>query len=268
MAIELVDIGVNLAHDSFHSDRAEVIERARSVGVTRLIVTGTSVPASRDALSLARNHKGALFATAGIHPHHASEYEVGSLEALKELAADDCVVAIGECGLDFFRDFSPRDAQRAAFRDQLALAAECRLPVFLHQREAHEELARIVSEYRDSLVGGVSHCFTGDLNQLRAYIDLDLHIGITGWVCDERRGAELRAAVPHIPLERLLLETDAPYLLPRDIDPKPRSRRNEPSFLPHILDRVSELMALDREVVAAASTRNADALFGLSLIRR
>lgn len=261
--LELVDIGANLTHESFAADRAEIVRRAASVGVTRLIVTGTSVLASTEALELAKAYEGVLFATAGIHPHHASELDDNSIEALRTLAESPRVVAIGECGLDFYRNFSARAAQFEAFEAQLGLAAECGKPAFLHQRDAHEEFIGLLRKYRSDLVGGVAHCFTGDLKQLEDCLELDLYVGVTGWVCDERRGTELREAVPAIPLTRLLLETDAPYLLPRDIDPKPRDRRNEPSFLPHVLRRVSELLELPAETVAAASTANAARLFGL-----
>lgn len=258
----LIDIGVNLTHDSFDADRDEVIERAASAGVTRMIVTGTSVTASARAAELASSRPG-LYATAGIHPHHAAELDAHSIDALRSLAEQPRVVAIGECGLDFFRNFSPPDAQERAFEAQLALAAELELPVFLHQRDAHERFTAIVAAHREALVGGVAHCFTGGPAELEAYLDLGLYIGVTGWVCDERRGAELREAVPRIPLDRLLLETDAPYLLPRDLEPKPRNRRNEPAFLPHVLMRVAEGLGASPEDVARASTANAEKLFRL-----
>lgn len=263
MGLDLVDIGVNLTHDSFDADRDTVIERARNAGVTRMIVTGTSVPSSERAIRLCQEHPGFLRSTAGIHPHHATDYDDTRREALRKMTSHDCVVAIGECGLDFFRDFSPRDAQREAFTGQLDLAAECQLPVFLHQRDAHGEFLSVLETYRDRLIGGVAHCFTGGKEQLEAYLELGLYIGVTGWVCDERRGEALRAALPYIPAERLLLETDAPYLLPRDLEPRPRNRRNEPGYLPHVLRRVSEIMELDPEAVAEATTRNARKLFGL-----
>jgi TatD DNase family protein len=260
---ELTDIGVNLGHDSFDRDRAEVIARAERAGVARMIVTGTSVTASARAAEIAA-YDARLFATAGIHPHHASELDAHSVEALRGLLRQPRTVAVGECGLDYFRDFSPRDAQRRAFEAQLALAAECALPVFLHQRDAHADFVTHVGAIRHELVGGVAHCFTGGPDELAAYLDLDLYIGVTGWVCDERRGAALRAALPRLPLDRLLLETDAPYLLPRDLVDKPRNRRNEPSFLPHVLERVATIVQRPAGAVAAAAAANTERLFRLS----
>jgi TatD DNase family protein len=259
----LIDIGANLTHDSFDADRAAVLARAAAAGVDRLVVTGTSVTSSVKAAELCAAHPGALFATAGIHPHHASEFDGHAAAALRDLLANPALVAVGECGLDFFRDFSPRADQRHAFAAQLELAAEIGKPVFLHQRDAHAEFLSILAPRRSRLVGGVAHCFTGGPEELVAYLDLDLYIGVTGWVCDERRGGQLRDALPRIPLERLLIETDAPYLLPRDLVPQPRNRRNEPAFLAHILERVAAGLGQPVETVAAATTRNAERLFGL-----
>jgi TatD DNase family protein len=259
----LIDIGANLTHDSFDADRADVLERAAAAGVDRLVVTGTSVTSSVQAAELCAAHPGRLFATAGIHPHHAAEFDGHAAAALRELLGNPAMVAVGECGLDFFRDFSPRADQRHAFTAQLELAADVGKPVFLHQRDAHAEFVSILAPRRARLVGGVAHCFTGGPDELAAYLDLDLYIGVTGWVCDERRGGQLRDALPRIPLDRLLIETDAPYLLPRDLAPQPRNRRNEPAFLPHILRRVALGLDESVEVVAAATTANAERLFGL-----
>ncbi len=260
--MELIDIGVNLTHDSFDADRQEVIDRAAAVGVTRMIVTGTSATASAQSAELAAAHAG-LYATAGVHPHHASELDRHTVDMLRELARQPRVVAIGECGLDFYRNFSPPDAQERAFVAQLELAADCGLPVFLHQRDAHQQFTSILREHRKPLIGGVAHCFTGGPDELAAYLEFDLYIGVTGWLCDDRRGAALREAVPLIPLDRLLLETDAPYLLPRDLDGKPRNRRNEPAFLPHVLATVAAIRGLTAEAVARAATENTERLFRL-----
>jgi len=222
-----------------------------------------SVEASRAAAALAAAWPGRLFATAGIHPHHAREFHGATSQALEALAADPAVVAIGECGLDYFRDYSPRDAQREAFAAQLELAVQQQLPVFLHQREAHDDFLAVLRDYWPHTRGGVAHCFTAGPQEMREYLDLGLYIGITGWICDERRGQSLRDAVAGLSLDRVLLETDAPYLVPRDLPEAPRGRRNEPAFLPHILATVADYMGQSTQTVAAAATRNTEQLFGL-----
>ena len=265
-ALTLIDIGINLGHDSYDVDRDAVIERAEAVGVAQMMVTGASVEGSRKALELARARPGRLFATAGIHPHHATELTSEALSELEELARQPEVVAAGECGLDYFRDFSPRPVQQKAFHQQLELAARVGKPVFLHQRDAHEDFLAILKEHRQSLNGGVTHCFTGSAPEMRAYLELGFAIGITGWICDERRGAHLLPLMREIPAERLLLETDGPYLLPRDLRPKPASRRNEPSFLPHIAAVVARARGESVEELARTSTRATRALFDLPSI--
>jgi TatD DNase family protein len=260
----LIDIGLNLAHDSFDADREAVLSRAQHAGVERFIITGTSVADSAAACELASSLPDRLFATAGVHPHHADELDAAGLEALRDLSTRPDVVAVGECGLDFFRDFAPRPAQESAFEAQLELAADVDLPVFLHQRDAHERFLALLAPRRTKLAGGVAHCFTGGTEELAAYLDLDLYIGITGWLCDERRGQALREAVPRIPLDRLLIETDAPYLLPRDLPEKPRSRRNEPCYLPHILTRIAALRSETLEQLAEATRVNSERLFRLT----
>lgn len=261
-ALNLVDIGVNLAHDSFDTDRAEVMARARAAGVARMVVTGSSLSSSTAAVALAAEDP-ALFATVGVHPHHAQELDASHVPVLAALLAQPRAVAVGECGLDFFRDFSPRPAQEAAFRLQLELAMETGLPVFLHQRDAHARFLAILDECGSRLPGGVAHCFTGGPDELRDYLDRGLYVGITGWLCDERRGDALRAAVRLLPPDRVMIETDAPYLLPRDLEPRPRTRRNEPMHLPHVLSTLARLMDLAPERLAEYSTRNAETLFSL-----
>jgi TatD DNase family protein len=258
----LIDIGVNLAHDSYDADRAAVLSRARAAGVVQLIVTGSSLASTARALELARAHPGELFATAGVHPHHATEVGADAWDALAALAGAREVVAIGECGLDYFRNYSPPAAQQAVFHRQLELARTLRKPVFLHQRDAHADFLAILREH-GAPWRGVAHCFTGDAEVLRAYLELGLAIGITGWINDERRGRHLLALVPQIPASRLLLETDGPYLLPRDLQPKPASRRNEPAYLPHIARTVARARAEPPGALARSSTQAARALFGL-----
>jgi TatD DNase family protein len=259
----LVDIGANLAHDSFDADRDAVLARAREAGVARIVVTGSSLDSSRKALELARAHAGVLYATAGLHPHHASEYSAEHAAVFRELAQHAEVVALGECGLDYFRDLSPRADQRRAFAAQLALATELRKPVFLHQRDAHADFLPILREHRPQLAGAVVHCFTDTRAALDEYLALGCSIGVTGWICDERRGLGLREAARHIPDDRLLIETDAPYLLPRTA-PKASHRRNEPAFLPYVVRALAEARGQDEAHVARVTTQNAQRFFGIA----
>ena len=259
--MELIDIGANLAHDSFDADRDAILQRAAAQGVAQIVVTGSSEESTRKAIELARAHPGALFATAGVHPHHAADLTVDTLPALQALAGDEHVVAAGECGLDYFRDFSPRDLQRRAFGWQLELAAATGKPVFLHQRDAHDDFIAILREHK--VTRGVAHCFTAGQKERDAYLELGLHIGITGWINDERRGLHLREVVKGIPAGRLLIETDAPYLLPRDIKPAPKTRRNEPAYLPYVVRAVAAARGETPETVAAATTATARQFFGL-----
>lgn len=257
----LVDIGLNLSSDRYGHDRSEVIARGLAAGVSRMVLTGTSVAESTEVVRLARDHAPTCLATVGVHPHEASQLNEAGLDALRALLREPGVVAVGETGLDFNRMFSPPDAQERAFRWQIGLAGETGLPLFLHERDASERQLAILRATRESWSGGVLHCFTGSREALFAYLDLGLHIGITGWVCDERRGQELAALVKEIPAERLLLETDGPWLLPRDLPQKPKDRRNEPAFLPHIAATVARLRGVDVEELAATTTANAGRLF-------
>ena len=261
--MELVDIGANLGHESFDGDREQVLTRAREAGVAQIVVTGASEAESATALDVARSLPGVLFSTAGVHPHHAREWHSGSAAALERLAVQPEVVAIGETGLDFNRDFSPRPDQERAFESHLELAAGLGIPVFLHERDAHERFLAIVSRWRDRLSRAVIHCFTGDGAALDACIDLDLHVGVTGWICDERRGLHLREIVGRVPLDRLMIETDAPYLLPRDLAPKPKTRRNEPMHLPHILRAVAAAVGREPDTLARSTSETARRFFGL-----
>ncbi len=261
--MQLIDIGVNLTHDSFDADREAVVARARAAGVEQMVITGASVHGTRSAIALAHAQPGRLRATAGVHPHHASELGPEQKEALEVLAGAPEVAAVGECGLDYFRDFSPRDAQRRAFEWQLELAHRLGKPLFLHQRDAHEDFTAILRAHRGGFRDAVAHCFTGDARQLEAYLELGLAIGITGWICDERRGTHLRTLMRQIPRGRLMLETDAPYLLPRDLVPRPTSRRNEPALLPHVAQAVALARAEPLSELAAHATAASREFFGL-----
>lgn len=263
MPYSLIDIGANLTHESFADDFDDVLRRASAAGISRMVVTGSSDQGNIDAAELAAAHPGRLFATAGVHPHHAADYTDASDVLIRTLVLRDAVVAVGECGLDYNRNYSPRAAQLAAFRAQLEIAADTRLPVFLHQRDAHDDFVAILSAALPTLSRAVAHCFTGEGESLREYLAMGLWIGITGWICDERRGAHLQELVAEIPDDRLLIETDAPYLLPRTLLPKPKSRRNEPANLTEVLRVVAAARGQSEQHVAAITTANAIRFFAL-----
>lgn len=264
--VPLVDIGVNLTAEQFAADTEAVIARARLAGVRAQLVTGTDTAHSHQAAALARQYPHELYATAGVHPHAAADVAEDWLQQLESLAATDEVRALGEMGLDFNRNFSPREDQERVFDQQLALAARLQLPVFLHERDTEGRLFELLEPWQERLAGGVLHCFTGTATDLERALAAGLHIGVTGWICDERRGQRLQELVREIPDERLLIETDAPWLLPRSIRPRRRSRRNEPGLLPWVLVKVAACRDQDPATLAAMTTANARRLFRLAAI--
>jgi TatD DNase family protein len=263
--MRLIDIGVNLMNRSFDNDREQVVLEAQKAGVCPLVITGSGEASSRAAADYAGRFPGKLYATAGVHPHEARHCGSGTLRMLAELAGRKEVVAIGECGLDYNRDFSPRPVQRTWFIKQLELAAECALPLFLHERDAFDDMYAILKEHEKSIPRMVMHCFTGTEKALESYLELGAFIGVTGWICDERRGSHLKALVRNIPPDHLMTETDAPYLLPRDLPRKGpgRAGRNEPRFLPHIAETIAAALGKDAEAFAEESFANARRFFGI-----
>lgn len=265
--MKLIDIGCNLTHDSFDKDRDAVIERAHEAGVAQIVVTGASKDGSRAALDLAKKYPGELFATAGVHPHRAADFDDDTERLLRDLSQRRGVVAVGETGLDYFRDLSPRDVQRDVFQKQLQIAIDTGLPVFLHMRDAHADLYAILREVRDRLSQVVVHCFTGLREELHDYLNLDCHIGITGWICDERRGSHMQEFLQDIPVNRLMVETDAPYLKPRNLKPRVKTHRNEPRWLPWIVGTLAAAREEHPGFVAEQTSANAQAFFRLPAMR-
>ncbi|MHA6493314.1 TatD family hydrolase [Pseudomonas borbori] len=264
--MQLIDIGVNLTHPSLVDQAPALLSRAYAAGVVQMLITGTSLAESEHALAQCRQldesgHR--LFSTAGVHPHNASSWNSETAQQLKALLNEPSVRAVGECGLDFNRDFSPRSQQEKALEGQLALAVEQQLPVFLHERDADQRLLEILRDYRDQLPAAVVHCFTGEKRALFSYLDMGLHIGITGWICDERRGTHLHPLVREIPVGRLMLETDSPFLLPRTLRPKPKNGRNEPAFLLEVLREVAAHRGETEAALAAHTTACARKFFDL-----
>lgn len=259
----MIDIGANLTNPAFDADLPAVIDRAAQAGVERIIVTGTDLESSAAAVGLCASYAPRLYCTVGVHPHDAANATGAWLEELERLAQSPFVRAIGETGLDFNRNYSPHPAQHAVFDAQLELAGRISLPVFVHDRDTGAAVAEHLARHRARLRAVVVHCFTGDAAQLSRYLELDCHIGITGWICDERRGLELQRIVAQIPDERLLIETDAPYLLPRTLTPRPKSRRNEPAYLVWIARTIAHARRQSVEEVCRVTSDNARRVFAL-----
>lgn len=260
---QIIDIGLNLMHRQFEEDREEIIQRALQEKVSPLIVTGTNIRESKKAASYAETWKGKLYTTAGIHPHDAKGCNEKTISELKRIASLPQVVAIGECGLDYDRDFSPREVQGEWFEKQIQLAEELNMPLLLHERAAFKDFAAILKKYKNMASRSVVHCFTGTGVELKTYLDMGCYIGITGWICDERRGEHLRNLVKLIPMERLMIETDAPFLLPRNMKNKPSNRRNEPVFLRHILKDIANCLGKEVEEVCQVTYQNTVQFFRL-----
>ena len=259
----MIDIGVNLTNKRFHKDLPDVITSAKQAGLAALVITGTDLAESEAAIELAQTAPDFLFSTAGIHPHDAKTFDHNNLIKLKQLASNPQVKAIGECGLDFNRNYSTPAEQEYAFVQQLELAVELQLPVFMHERDANQRFIELLKPYRAQLTNAVLHCFTGSKSDLLRCLELDLHIGITGWICDERRGTELLELVKLIPDNRLMLETDAPYLLPRSMRPKPKSSRNEPKYLPYIAQTVALAREQPLKLLINNTQKTSQAFFNL-----
>ena len=261
----MIDIGVNFTNKRFDKDRSDIIQRAKKNKVSGFLVTGTNIEESKKALDLCQQFPNYLNCTAGVHPHDADHVSANYLEEITELARHHQVKAIGECGLDFNRNFSAPEQQLQVFQQQIDLAVVLKLPLFLHQREAFEPWLELLKPALGKVPAMVSHCFTGNKKELERCLAADMYIGITGWLCDERRGQELRDIIKYIPLNRLMIETDAPYLTPRNIRPKPKSSRNEPSYLPYVVQTYAELTGLSSEIIIQQSTINAQKVFDLPM---
>lgn len=264
----LIDIGANLTHQSYRHDLPDVLRRATHAGLSALVLTGTDEASIEQSFEIMEAHAGSddmplLFATAGLHPHHADCWTSSYEQLVRNALQHSGTVAIGECGLDYFRDFTPRDQQRRAFEAQLMLAAEYKKPLFLHERDAGGDMLDMLTQWRDDISRAVVHCFTGDRKTLFGYLDLDLHIGITGWVCDERRGHHLQPLICDIPRDRLMIETDCPYLLPRDLPTSPKARRHEPALLPWISRTLARLTGEPEARLAQRTTDTATTFFAL-----
>ena len=270
--MNLTDICLNISNRQFKSDIDQVLKRAETANVSRIVVVGTDVDSSRICADWA-DQREQLFATAGVHPHDADQVTDRWLEDLRAMAMKDSVVAIGETGIDFNRNYSSRENQIACFGEQITLAQELDMPLFVHDRDSDGLVLEMLRAF-DSSLGVVIHCFTGTAEELNRYVSAGYSIGITGWICDQKRGQGLRNMITDVPLNQLLIETDAPFLRPHNTPENwlashhissQFKRRCEPAMLPFVLDTIAQHRTESIEEIAAATHRNAARLFNLPL---
>lgn len=257
-----IDIGINLTNKQFYNEHEEIINRALDNGVEQMILTGTSVRGSRESAGIAEDYPEILFSTAGIHPHDAKSFNQQSIPELRNLLKLDHVISVGECGLDFDRDFSPRPIQEKCYKAQLDLAVEVDKPLFLHERSAFKRFNQITDEYLSELPEAVVHCFTGTLDEARIYLDKGFYLGFTGAISDHNRFKHLEDVIRYTPLDRMMIETDAPFMLPKNM-PRMQNRRNEPSFLPYVAQTIAHLKRISISEVADETTETARKFFRL-----
>ena len=258
---EIADIACNFTSDRFDNDLDEVIERAIANKITKFGLICSRLSDLDKLLEIYNRYSKDMFFTIGVHPHHANEINEQYLEKLKEIINKNNPHAIGETGLDFFRNLSTYEQQMFAFEEQIKIAIKKNKPLFLHQRDSHDDFIKILRKYSSDISKAVVHCFTGTQEQLDDYLELDCYIGVTGWICDEKRNIELRETIKNIPLERLMIETDCPYLIPKDLPNKPKNNRNEPAHLSHIAKVIAILMDVDELKLREQTFHNSKSFF-------
>jgi TatD DNase family protein len=258
--MQLFDSHCHLDDASYDADRDAVLTRARTAGVAAMMVAGIDIPRSRQAVSLADAQQG-VFAAVGVHPHDASQCSETVLAELQHMTAHPKVMAWGETGLDFNRMYSPRDVQEKWFHRQVEIALERNLPLIFHERDSEGRFLEMLRSFNGQRLRGVVHCFSGSPGELEAYLQRGLYIGITGIVTMKARGTDLRAMLNAIPEDRLLVETDAPYLTPAP--ERNRHRRNEPAFVRTTLLKVADVRQAEPESLAAAIWHNTCRLYGI-----
>ena len=253
---EIADIACNFTSERFDKDLDEVIKRAIANKITKFGLICSRISDLNKLLKIYKQYSKSMFYTIGVHPHHANEINDGYLKKLKNVITTNNPHAIGETGLDFFRNLSTYEQQIYVFEEQIKIAIDTNKPLFLHQRDSHDDFIKILRKYSSDISKAVVHCFTGTQGQLDDYLELDCYIGITGWICDEKRNVELRKAIKKIPLEKLMIETDCPYLIPKNLVEKPKNNRNEPTNLNHIINEIAVLMEIDIDILRKQTFEN------------
>lgn len=252
----LIDTHAHLDDRRFNKDRDKVIERAKKAGVSNIIHVGFDERSSKEAVKMANKYEE-IYAVVGVHPHDSKKASDSTMEEIYNLAKnEDKVLAVGEMGLDYFKNYSPRQTQQKVFRTQISLAKQLDLPIVIHDRDAHQDILKIMKEEGARMVGGVLHCYSGSWEIAKECINMGFFISFAGPVTYSN-ARRLRDVVKQVPIEKLLIETDCPYLTPEPY----RGDRNEPAYVKHVAERISEIKGMDFDIIAEKTTENAKEVF-------
>ena len=257
-----IDIGVNLTHDELFNNLDKVINDMIDVNINNAIITSSCIDETYKALEIIDKYPSIFYTTIGFHPHNAKEFKESNVSIIKELLNNKYVVAIGECGLDFYREYSTKREQVNCFEHHLSIASETKKPLFLHERDAFNDFYDMLKNHCDNLQNFVVHCFTSNKSNLIKYLDIGAYIGLTGWLTDTNRGFHLKDIIKLIPHDRIMIETDAPYLIPHNINFK-HDGINQPAYLPYVAEAVALSMDLELNYLSTLTIENTKKFFNL-----
>ena len=260
--IGLIDIGANLTHPELYNQLDKIVENLQIADIKKVIITSSNLRDTKTALDIINLYPDLFYTTIGFHPHNAKDFSLEDIDKIHEYGKDKKIVAIGECGLDYYREYSTKEQQIYCFEEQLSIAESLKLPLFLHERHAHKDFTKILKSHINKIKNCVVHCFTGTENELKVYLDMGCYIGITGWISDTNRGKHLHDLLEYIPEDRLMIETDAPYLIPHNL-PFKHNGINEPSFLNFVAQTIAECLNKDINVIKEVTYNNTKKFFSI-----
>ena len=260
--IGLIDIGANLTHPELYNQLDKIVENLQIADIKKVIITSSNLGDTKTALDIINLYPNLFYTTVGFHPHNAKDFSLSDIDKMHDYSKDKNIVAIGECGLDYYREYSTKEQQIYCFEEQLSIAESLELPLFLHERHAHKDFAKILKSHINKIKNSVVHCFTGTKNELKTYLDMGCYIGITGWISDTNRGKHLHDLLEYIPEDRLMIETDSPYLIPHNL-PFKHNGINEPSFLNFVAQTIAECLNKDINTIKEITYRNTKRFFSI-----
>tara|TARA_B100001769_G_scaffold141142_1_gene110560 strand:+ start:466 stop:1257 length:792 start_codon:yes stop_codon:yes gene_type:complete len=258
----LIDIGANLTHPKLYDQLNKIVNNILSSETEIVIITSSNIEDTTIALDIISKYPEIFYTTIGYHPHNAKDFKIEHINKINKYSKNNKVIAIGECGLDYYREYSSVEQQIFCFENHLIIAKDNNMPIFLHERQAHGDFIALLKKYKHDIDKAVVHCFTGQKKELEAYLDLGCYIGITGWISDLDRGQHLHDLIKYIPKDKLMIETDSPYLIPKNL-PFKHDGVNQPSYLNYVAESIAECLNEDITFVQEIVTENTKNFFSL-----